>query len=230
MSKFGQYCPVAQALELIGDRWTLLIIRDMLDGTRHFTAMLRGLPGLSRGLLSRRLVQLTDAGIVTKRRRHSGKSTTEYELTAAGVALSGVIEELMIWGADWAFGDPSEDQLDPLLLLWWMHNRVATDNLPGQRVSIQFEFTGTTSETYWLVLTKTDASICLTDPGYELNLIVQADVAAFFKVWLGRLELNRALHEDLIRIEGLPRFTRAFPTWFLWSPASAAVRRAAVPS
>ena len=73
MAKYGQYCPVAQALEVLGERWTLLIIRDMLTGTTQFNDLERGLPGISRGLLARRLRQLQEAGIIDKLHNASGR-------------------------------------------------------------------------------------------------------------------------------------------------------------
>jgi DNA-binding HxlR family transcriptional regulator len=224
MAKYGQYCPVAQALELIGDRWTLLIIRDMLTGTRHFNDLQRGLPGISRALLARRLRQLEEAGIVAKQVNNSGRKTTAYALTQAGQDLHAVIGALLNWGATWAFGDPSPEQLDPLLLLWWMHNRVREDCLPEERVVIQFEFHGAKTETYWLVLRRNDTTICLTDPGYEISLLIVAELAKFFKLWLGRIDYDEAIRSHDIQIDGLPRHIRAFPEWFAWSPAAEAVR------
>ncbi|MEQ8675909.1 MAG: helix-turn-helix domain-containing protein [Aggregatilineales bacterium] len=224
MYKYGQYCPVAQALELIGDRWTLLIIRDMLTDTRHFNDLVRGLPGISRALLAKRLKQLEEADIVEKRVNETGRQTTAYHLTQSGQELNGVITALMLWGADWAFSDPTMEQLDPLLLMWWIHNRVRTEQLPQERITIQFDFYGAETATYWLVLTQKDATICLTDPGYEINVLITADLATFFKVWLGRIEFAEALESGEVKIDGIPRLTRGFPEWFMWSPASPAIR------
>jgi DNA-binding HxlR family transcriptional regulator len=224
MSKYGQYCPVAQALEILGDRWTLLIIRDMLTGTRHFNDLERGLPGISRALLSQRLQGLAEAGVVEKQIHHAGRQSTEYHLTPAGRALEGVIYSLLMWGATWAFGDPSPDQLDPLLLMWWMRNRVNVDLLPEGRTVIQFDFCGAKSVTYWLILMREDVTLCLTDPGYEINVLVTADLATFFQVWLGRIPYSEAIRGCGVRVEGIPRYARAFPNWFLWSPAAEVVR------
>ena len=226
MSKYGQYCPVAQALETIGDRWTLLIIRDLLTGTTQFNDLDRGLPEISRGLLAKRLRQLQEAGIIEKRFNPSGRKTTEYRLTQAGRELQEVINSLMVWGATWAFGDPSPEQLDPLLLLWWMHNRVNVDQLPEARVVVQFDFRGAKVATYWLVLTVEDVTVCLTDPGYEIDVLVTADLATFFKLWLGRINYGEAIHDYGISVEGLPRLVRAFPNWFAWSLAADTVRAA----
>ena len=226
MTKYGQYCPIAQALELLGDRWTLLIIRDMLTGTRHFNDLERGLPGISRSLLATRLRQLQTAGVIEKQVNPTGRQTTEYHLTQAGREINGIINALLIWGVDWAFDDPSPEQLDPLLLLWWMHDRVAVDQLPPGRTVIQFDFHGAAKDTYWLLLSADDVTLCQTDPGYEVNVWVNADLAAFFKLWLGRIDYHEALNSDSIQIDGLPRLVRAFPTWFTWSLAAPAVRAA----
>ena len=223
LSKYGQYCPIAQALELIGDRWTLLIIRDMLTGTQHFTDLERGLPRISRALLSKRLKQLQDAGIVEKRFIDSQRRSTEYHLTEAGWELQDVVNSLLLWGAKWSFADPSLDQLDPLLLLWWMRSRVNRDQLPDDRVVMQFNFNGAEVVTYWLILTRKDVTLCLTDPGFEINVYVTADLETFFKVWLGRMPYLDALESRKIRLDGIPRLTKAFPTWFAWSLAAPVV-------
>jgi DNA-binding HxlR family transcriptional regulator len=226
MATYGQYCPVAQALEILGDRWTLLIIRDMLTGTVHFNDLERGLPGISRGLLAQRLRGLEEAGVITKLLNGSGRQRTEYHLTRAGEELHEVIGALLTWGARWSFGDPRPEHINPLLLMWWIHNRVHVDKLPQDRVVVQFDFRGAKLESYWLVLSNEDVTLCLTDPGYEINVLVSADAAALFKLWLGRFGYKEALDTHGVSVEGLPRLVRAFPEWFAWSPAADAVRTA----
>jgi DNA-binding HxlR family transcriptional regulator len=228
MSKYGQYCPVAKALEILGDRWTLLIIRDMLAGMSHFNDLERGLPGISRALLADRLRHLQQSGVIVKRTINSRRKSTEYQLTQAGKELMDVIGSLVVWGANWAFGDPTPDELDPVLLMWWMRNRVNTDRLPEHRVVVQFDFTGAETVTFWLVLTTGDVTICLTDPGYEINVLVTADLSAYFQLWAGRIAYNQALRDYGIKVEGLPRFVRAFPNWFAWSQAADEVYNAAM--
>jgi DNA-binding HxlR family transcriptional regulator len=226
MAKYGQYCPIAQALDIVGDRWTLLIIRDMLTGATHFNELERGLPGISRALLSKRLRCLEASGVVEKRRHPSGRKTTEYCLTEAGLGLQSIINSLLGWGTAWAFGDPSPKQLDPVLLLWWMRQRIHFDRLPAGRTVVQFDFRGAQRITYWLVLTREDATICMTDPGYEINVLVCADLATIFKVWMGQLEYDEAVEEGTLKVEASPRLMRAFPTWFKWSMAADTVRAA----
>jgi DNA-binding HxlR family transcriptional regulator len=224
MGKYGQYCPVARALEIVGDRWSLLVIRDMLLGTKNFNDLECGLPGISRGLLSKRLKQLQSAGIIEKHFYPSNKKSTEYHLTESGLALEEILEALLVWGSKWAFGDPIPEELNSVLLMWWLQKSVKPHLLPRERVVVQFEFHGAEKANYWLVMSKQDVTLCLTDPGFDLNLLVTADLAAFFKMWFGKLSFQEALHSDQVRVEGIPQLARAFPDWFAWSAAAPVVR------
>src|SRR5690606_11454553 len=149
----------------------------------------------------------------------------EYRLTQAGQELNTVIQAFLVWGARWAFEEPAPTDLDPVLLLWWMRNGVRSDQLPEERVVIQFDFSGASISTYWLVLTREDTSLCLTHPGFTVDMLVEADLATFFQVWLGRIELQHALQDGHVTIDAIPRLTEAFPTWFTYSLAAPVVRR-----
>ncbi len=225
MNQYGQYCPVAMATEILGDRWTLLIVRDLLSGVRHFNDLERGLPGISRGLLSDRLRRLQRTGVLEKHSHGKGRKT-EYRLTPAGKDLTTVVNALTVWGARWAFDEPTEEQLDPILLLWWMRNRVCQDRLNQDRVVIQFDFQHRKTETYWLILTPDDASVCLTDPGFDTDVLVTAKLAVFFQVWLGRISYHEALETEAVQVDAIPALAREFPNWFAWSLAAPAVREA----
>ena len=227
MYKYGQYCPIAKAAEILGDRWTLLIVRDLLTGTCHFNDLERGLPGISRGLLAERLRRLQQTGLVEKTRHPRARRRTSYHLTEAGKDLQPVINSLLMWGARWAFDEPHEHDLDPLLLMWWIHDRIRTDQLPAHRVLVRFDFKGAKEETFWLLLTKEDVSLCLTDPGFELNVLVTADLATFFQMWLGRISFADAQKAGQIEIDAIPALAASFPTWFSYSLAAPAVRAVA---
>lgn len=224
MYKYGQYCPIAKAVEILGDRWTLLIVRDLLTGTCHFNDLERGLPGISRGLLAERLRRLQRMGLLEKVDLQDGRQRTAYYPTEAGRDLQGVIESLLLWGTQWAFEEPAEEDLDPVLLMWWLRNGVLAERLPAHRVVVRFDFTGAREERFWLVLTKEDISVCLTDPGFELNVLVTADLSAFYQIWLGRLTFTDALGDGLVEIDAIPALAEALPTWFAYSLAAPAVR------
>jgi DNA-binding HxlR family transcriptional regulator len=216
---------VARAAEVFADRWTPLIVREMLSGSAHFNEIQRGLPGISRTLLSTRLQALADAGVLTRsvgERPHA----TEYRLTAAGDELSRVVESLGQWGARWAFGEPRPDELDPVLLLWKIRRRVNHDRLPPGRVVVEFQFTGRRRARLWLILTREEASVCLKPPGFDSDLMVTADLAAFYGLWVGRLPFEAILRSGKLRIEGPSSLVRQFPQWLKWSPMAENVRNA----
>jgi DNA-binding HxlR family transcriptional regulator len=225
MYLYGQYCPVARASEILADRWTPLIVRELLAGLRHFNDLDRGLPGISRALLAERLRRLQRMGIVERRTAPEGRAV-EYSLTRAGQELQRVIDVLGGWGARWAFGDPRPSELDPIVLLWWMRRRVHRQRLPARRVVIEFDFRGARTGSYWLVLERSDVSVCLQHPRFDVDLRVSADIGGFYRVWLGRTTLGAALREGLVRLDGMPAVVRAFPHWFAWSPMAEAVRAA----
>lgn len=220
MSQYGRFCPVAKSLEILGDRWTLLIVRDMLLGTRHFNELERGLPGISRALLASRLRHLQDAGVIEKLLVSSGRATTEYQLTPAGTQLMTVIGSLHAWGQQWAFGEPTADELDPVLLMWWLHKRVKVARLPNRRVVAQFDFSGAATVSFWLLLSRQDVTLCLTDPGYDVNLLVTADLATFYRLWGGRIRYVEALEKYGVTVDGIPSLARAFPRWLGWDIAA----------
>jgi DNA-binding HxlR family transcriptional regulator len=226
MYEYGQYCPVARATEILADRWTPLIVRELLAGICHFNDLDRGLPGISRALLADRLRRLERTGVVT---RHEGaqRRHTEYRLTRAGRELQGVIDVFGTWGARWAFGEPRPRELDPVILLWWMRRRIHRDRLPARRVVVQFDFRGARLGSFWLILTRSDVSVCLQHPKFDIDVHVRADLGTLYQVWLGRRPLADAVREGRVRFEGPPRLVQAFPRWLALSPMASAVQAAA---
>jgi DNA-binding HxlR family transcriptional regulator len=225
MHLYGQYCPVARAAEILADRWTVLIIRELLADIHHFNELERGLPRMSRTLLAERLRRLEKTGVLERRAAARGKRT-EYRLTPAGRELQRIIDLFGEWGARWAFGDPRPNELDPIILLWWMRRRVHLDRIGRRRALIQFDFRGGPRQSYWLLIEPDDVSVCLKNPGFEIDVIVTADILAFYRVWLGRSTLSEAMRRNHIRLDGTPADVRAFPRWFAWSPMAETVRAA----
>ena len=225
VASYGQWCPVAHAAEILAERWTPLIVRELLSGVSRFNDLERGLPGISRTLLAQRLRQLERAGVVQRRLARNGRTAT-YELTQAGQDLQPVVDALGGWGARWAFPEPRPEELDPGLLLWWMRRRIRIDRLPPCRIVVQFEFPGARKDRVWLLLARTEVSVCLDEPGFDPDILVTADLAALYQVWLGRVPLEEALRAGTIVIEGPPALVRTFPRWLEWSPMAPAVRAA----
>jgi DNA-binding HxlR family transcriptional regulator len=225
MHLYGQYCPVARAAEILADRWTLLIVRELLVDVRHFNELERGLPRMSRTLLAERLRRLEDTGVLQRHEAPRGKRT-EYRLTQAGRELKGIVDAFCEWGARWAFGPPRPNELDPLVLLWWMRRRVAFDHIPRRRIVIQFDFRGGPARRYWLLIEPAEASICLKHPGFDVDVTVTADIKALYQVWLGRVLLEDTLRTRQVRLDGSPSDVQAFPRWFGRSRMAPTVRAA----
>ncbi len=200
-----------------------MIIRELLAGSAHFNDIERGLPGISRSLLASRLRHLEDTGVLE---RSTGTRThaTEYHLTAAGHDLQKVIERFGAWGVRWAFGEPRPEELNPVLLLWKMHQRVRRDLLPATRTVVEFNFSGRHGRRLWLVLAPQEVSVCVKPPGFDTDLIVRAELAYFYQVWLGYIDYATAIRAHAISLEGPSRLVREFPRWFSWSPMARFVR------
>jgi DNA-binding HxlR family transcriptional regulator len=209
---YGQYCPIARSLSLLGERWSLLIVRDLLYGSTRFNDLSRSLPGLSRSLLAKRLRQLELAGVVER-------LGSRYLLTEAGKGLEPVVEALSSWGAEWTFGEPEPDELDASVLVWWIHARLDTSDLPGARHVFQFCFSDDPRQ-FWIVVEAGDPSVCLTDPGYEVDVLVTSDVSSLYQVWLGRLPLREATRSGRVRFSGPAALTRRMPQVFRLSPSA----------
>jgi DNA-binding HxlR family transcriptional regulator len=222
MAEYRQYCPVARATEIFADRWTPLIVRELLGGTQRFNQLQRGLPGISRSLLASRLRRLEDQGII--HRDALTLPAVDYQLTHAGRDLEKVIDMLGAWGARWAFGEPRPAELDPALLLWKMHRRVHLHRLPAERTAIEFDFAGRGGRRLWLVLERREVSVCLKPPGFRPQLVLHADLSLFYRVWLGAADYAVERREGRIVIDGPPALARALPGWFKWSPMAGWVR------
>jgi DNA-binding HxlR family transcriptional regulator len=219
---YAQYCPIAKASEILGDRWTLLIVREMLGGASGFNELQRGLPGISRSVLTDRLRALERAEIVERRTGPKGR-TLEYRLTPAGCDLEPVVQALGEWGVTWSFTDPRPEELDPDLLIVWMARHVDHDELPADRTVVQFDFRKP-AKRYWMVLEPSEVSVCLQHPGFDVDLEVAVDTATLYRVYLGRAELGAAIRAGKLTMSGPRALQRGFARWFAWSAFAAASR------
>jgi DNA-binding HxlR family transcriptional regulator len=223
MQTYRQYCPVARASEILAERWTPLIVRELLAGSHRFNEIERALPGISRSLLASRLRQLERAGVIERLAGPKSK-VPEYHLSEAGRALKPVVEALGLWGVCWAFGDPHPDELDAGLLIWKVHQRIRRDMLPDRRVVVEFDFTGPRARRVWLVLQPREVSVCVTPPGFDSDLVIHADLAFFYRLWLGHTEYHAALRCGALVVDGPPALATQLPQWLMWSPMAPFVR------
>jgi len=218
VKRYGQYCPISRSAEVLGDRWTIHIVRDLLTGANRFNELARSNPGLARGLLSRRLQQLQHAGVVIQ------ADDGSYQLTEAGCALAPVVFALAAWGARWTFGEPEPEELDPDLLLWWLHRRLDPDQLPDPRFTVAVIFPDHPKR-YWIVIER-DASLCLADPRFEVDLTLRAARRALYRTYLGHVPLAAALRSGDVELVGRRDAVRAFMAAFRPSPVGGIVAEA----
>lgn len=221
MKGYGQFCPVAKGAEIFAERWTPLVLRELTCGSTRFSDLHRGVPLMSRTLLAQRLRQLENAGIVRSSAKAAGRGR-EYSLTKAGEELRPLIDGLGEWGQRWARSQFNANDLDPGLLMWDIHRRVNVDRLPARRIVVLFDFRGVPKHwqamrCFWLILERSDIDLCLKDPGYEVDLVVDADLAALTRVWMGDVRLGDAMRAGLVRLSGPSTMVRAFPGWLALS-------------
>lgn len=199
-------------MELLDERWTLLIVRELVTGSRHFNELRRGVPRMSPSLLSNRLNRLERAGVLE--RRPDGNRVL-YLLTQAGQELRPVIEALGAWGIRW-IPELGDEDLDPQLLLWDMHRNVDHDALPEQRTVVQFSFTDVAAHTrdWWLVITRGDADVCDDDPGHPPTVKVTVGLRRMTEIWRGDLTWPDALRSGAVEVHGPEALRREMPRWF----------------
>lgn len=219
MGKYGQYCPVARASEILAERWTPLIIRNLMFGADGFADLARGVPAMSRSMLARRLRELERATVITTSPRPSGRGKT-YCLTPAGRDLAAVIAALGDWGDRWL--EVTTEHTDPAFALWaWTHVQLDPKALPEQRTVVAFTFPDQppTNRRYWLLAEHHDAAMCYSDPGGDTDATVTADSATFVDWHRGTLHWNDALRSGRIHVSGSRRVTQALPRWNTHHPA-----------
>ena len=217
---YGQYCPLALAAELLCERWTLLVISRVIDGCTRFNEIHRGVPKISATLLSQRLSQLEEAGLITRTPLESGRGH-KYALTEAGRELDPIIMSLAAWGQKWSRDMETED-LDPAFLAWSMHSRINVAAMPKQKTVLGFEFTGTHKgfSRFWLVVEDGVVDMCLKHPGTDADVTVKADIRRFVEAWRGIRDLRAEIAAGHIRLEGDAAARAALPEWLLLSALS----------
>ena len=215
--EYGQFCPVALASEVLAERWTLLVIRELLAGARRFNDIRRGVPRVSGTLLKQRLETLEQAGVV-ERKTSANTRVPEYFLTEAGRSLRSVVTSIGEWGQRWARDIRPED-LDPGWLVWMMHRRLNTPAMPPGRTVIQIEFVDAPvkQRRFWLVHCDGNVDVCLKDPGYDTTVRVSTRVRTLAEVWRGIRSAKDELRTGRIRLDGASDCCRDFPKWLLLS-------------
>ena len=218
MKGYGQFCPIAKACEALGERWTLLLIRELLCGSHRYNDFKRGLPLISPTVLSQRLKALQQRGLVERKRSNDQKSW-EYHLTQAGVELESIVMDLGKWGARWVRSQMSTDDMSVELLMWDMRRTIDTSALPQGRTVLQFEFTDLKKSyrNWWMIIENNEIDLCVDDPGFDADVSFNSDLKTMTELWVGDTSLAKAQAGGRLRISGATRLTRNISKWLVFS-------------
>lgn len=209
---YGQFCPVAMAAEIFCTRWTPLILRELLCGSRHFNDLKRGVPRISPTLLSRRLKEMQQSGLLTSQ-------NGAYELTPAGENLRELVMGLGFWGTRWVDTQKSLKNLDASLLMWDMRRHLDPQPLPPRRCVIQFNFPELSNRRdWWLVVNGGDVDLCQTDPGFDVDLYVETPLKSMTAIWMGLTTVAAEISAGRFDVSGDKDMARHMQIWLGLSP------------
>lgn len=212
MTTYGQFCPVAKAMEVLDERWTLLVVRELLAGSTHFNELRRGNPRMSPALLSKRLRTLERVGVVSRTGDAAGR--TSYRLTPCGLELGPIVESLGAWGVRW-IGELGAEDLDPHLLMWDMRRTVPVQAWPRGRTVVAFTFRDVAPKAgrWWLCVNGPDADVCDYDPGFEVDVSIATDLRTMTEIWRGDRHWADALRIGDVSVKGPAHVQRDLPVW-----------------
>tara|TARA_R110002096_G_scaffold121521_2_gene263104 strand:- start:184 stop:864 length:681 start_codon:yes stop_codon:yes gene_type:complete len=211
--KYGQFCPIAKSAEILGDRWTLLIVREILMGASRFNEMRRGLGTISTAVLTERLKTLVEQGMVV-RRKLSGKTGYEYFPTPACQELLPILVSLGDWGMRWAKDNLVDEDYDVELLMLYLERSIDHERLPGPETVLQFEFSDLRDVRFWwLIVGRDKVDVCVKDPGRDIDVWFKSTVRTMSEVWLGNRSWREAIGTGELSLIGDAALTKTVNRW-----------------
>lgn len=210
----GSLCPAVKAADMIGDKWTLLLMRELFMGANRYNAFQRALPRISPTVLSKRLKQMEEDGLIIKK-SVAGEKATEYRLTRCGRELAPLINYMSKWGLRWARRRMNEEDLDVGTFMWDFHRSLNTSELPDGETVFSISFAGLDAHSkWWLVANGDVVDLCTDDPGKEVDLYIATTLPALAEVWMGDLDVAAALKADDLQLTGAAYLMRSASQWF----------------
>ncbi|MGI9412526.1 MAG: winged helix-turn-helix transcriptional regulator [Hyphomicrobiales bacterium] len=208
---------MSRAAEIVAERWTPLVLRELLCGSKRFNEVRRGVPRMSPSLLSRRLKELEHAGIIERHEAADGRGA-EYSVTAAGRELQPVITAMGNWAQRWVRSDlVADENLDPVMLMWDVRRRADLRPLKDRgRFVVRFHLEGAPADRrrFWLIFEDGEADLCLRDHDFDIDLYVNSSVLALTEIWLGHIEIDQAVRDRRLAFDGAAGDIKAFKSWF----------------
>jgi len=211
--EYGQFCPVAKASEILGEKWTILIMRELLMGSTRFSELQRGLGFISPTILTKRLAMLDEQGLVL-RKRISGRRGFEYLPTQSCKELLPIILSIGEWGMRWTSSNLTESDYDVRLLMTYLERSIEPDKLPGKETVIHFQFTDLADlPHWWIVVSDTNADVCTSDPGKDVDIYFSTSVKVMADVWMGFTTYRKVISDDLLVVTGPRALTKDISSW-----------------
>ena len=227
---YNQFCPVAMAAEVLCSRWTVVLLRELLAGSTRFNDLRRGLPRMSPALLSQRLKELEETGIVERRPVPGEPGIHEYALTDAGRELQPLVESFGKWGQRWIPSKLSLEQLDAQLLMWDMRRGLRFEPAPASRLVIQFQYPDAPKRdrNWWLIVEPGHpVDLCSVNPGHDVDLYVTTPLKTMTAIWMGIETVRVARAEERLMLTGDRDLADTMERWLGLSPFAVEERQVA---
>lgn len=211
---YGQFCPLAMAAEFLCSRWTILIFRELLLGSSSFNDISKGVTRMSRTLLSDRLKELTERGLITK--QLTGKSRhPEYQLTKAGEALRSVVFGMADWSQEWLQIEPSLENIDADHLFWCLRRGAKHHpDLPNPFVvHIYLSEQSKKHQNAWLVFKDEEVDLCIIDHDFMVDVQIEATTRNLTKLYMGWCDFSEAIKNKEVILRGPSRYTKLAQQW-----------------
>ncbi|MSP93928.1 MAG: transcriptional regulator [Alphaproteobacteria bacterium] len=218
---YGQFCPIAMASEILGTRWIVMVLREMIAGSTRFNDLRRGVPRMSPALLSKRLKELEDAGVVQRIASETAPGVSEYHLTRSGRDLKPVILAMGIWGQRWIAASEALEKLDVSYFMWGMRQFVNAGALPKRRCTVLFQYPEQAEglRKWWLVVAPgAETDVCTVDPGFDVDLYVTTDLRSMTAIWIGLTTVREAIKAKKMDVTGDRQLAANMQIWLGLSP------------
>lgn len=219
--EYGQFCPIAKASEVIGEKWTVLIIREILMGGRRFSELQRGLGTISPTLLTKRLADLEKNGLIY-RKTVSGQRNHEYFPTEACKELQPVLMSIGNWGMRWAHENLRTHEYDVELLIIYLQRSIQPAKLPPSQTIIQFTFSDMVEKArWWLVCDTGEVEVCDKNPGKDIDVYFNTTVKTMTDIWMQKRSYRDARRAEEIAVTGNSYLVDNVWSWMTHSPFEA---------
>jgi DNA-binding HxlR family transcriptional regulator len=211
--EFGQFCPIAKATEILGEKWTILIVREILMGSTRFNELQRGLSMISPAVLTKRLNTLADYGLIMKKKL-PGQRGHQYLPTQSAEELLPIFMDLGHWGMRWTREHLTDSDFDVDFLMLYLKRSIQPTRLPGKQTVLKFHFTDVSPQSdWWIVVNGEQIDVCSMDPGKEVDVYFTCTIKCLSDIWMGEATYRKAIKAGELKLVGPGALTRNVTSW-----------------